>query len=173
MGHIEGMMAKSLWWVRAADEFLCVLNSSSLIYREKIQNTTVLDSPAKSIDQAPYVSIREDGLVTAFSNDPSDEIGNEQLAKDDKAGDGIRVDNGTVQQEPNAATQFDPVCVPTINAVMVPVKNCLNQLSRRSNMSMWALACVAITMTWPILGLLFFKRKRRHIFSSSSAKRWP
>ncbi|KAF3677254.1 putative embryogenesis-associated protein EMB8-like [Capsicum annuum] len=131
LGHIEGMMAKSLWWVRAADEFLCVLNSSSLIHREKIQNT-IVDSPLKSIDQAPYVSIREDGLVTAFSNDTSDEIGNEQLAKDDKAGDGIRVDNGTVRQEPNATTQFDPVRVPNINAVMVPVKNCLNQLSRCS-----------------------------------------
>ncbi|CAN4108163.1 unnamed protein product [Withania somnifera] len=170
LGHVEGMTAKSLWWVRAVDEFLFVLNSSSLIHREKIQNTTV-NSPLKSIDQSPYVNITEDGLVTAFSNKPSDEIGNEQRAKDDKAGDSIRVDNGTVQQEPNATTQFDPVCVPNINAMMVPVKNSLNQLSRHSKISIWLLACVAITTTWPILGSLFFKKKRRNNLSSSSVKR--
>ncbi|XP_055816330.1 embryogenesis-associated protein EMB8-like [Solanum dulcamara] len=165
LGHLEGMTGKSLWWVRAVDEFLTALNSSSLILREKIQNNTV-DSPLKSIDEAPYVNIREDGLVTAFSNEASGESGNEQLVKDD-----ISVNNGTVQQEPNATTEFDPVRGPNINAMMVPVKNCLNQLSRRSKISMWVLACVAITTTWPILGLLFYKKKLRNNFTSSSMKR--
>lgn len=131
----------------------------------QIQNNTV-DSPLKSIDEAPYVNIREDGLVTAFSNEASGELGNEQLVKDD-----ISVNNGTVQQEPNATTEFDPVRGPNINAMMVPVKNCLNQLSRRSKISMWVLACVAITTTWPILGSLFYKKKLRNNFSSSSMKR--
>ncbi|PHT97748.1 hypothetical protein BC332_33310 [Capsicum chinense] len=61
LGHLEGMTAKSLWWVRAIDEYLCALNSSSLNCREKIQNTTV-DSPLKSIDEAPYVNVMN-GLV--------------------------------------------------------------------------------------------------------------
>ncbi|KAF3648353.1 putative embryogenesis-associated protein EMB8-like [Capsicum annuum] len=61
LGHLEGMTAKSLWWVRAVDEYLCALNSSSLNCREKIQNTTV-DSPLKSIDEAPYVNVMN-GLV--------------------------------------------------------------------------------------------------------------
>ncbi|KAJ8572632.1 hypothetical protein K7X08_009143 [Anisodus acutangulus] len=171
------MTAKSLWWVRAVDEFLCALNSSSLIRREKIQNTTV-DSPLKSsIDQAPYVNIREDGLVTAFNNEPSGEVGNEQheqLAENVKAGDSIRGDNSTVQQERNATTQFDSVPGPTIDAMISPVKNCLNQLTRRSKISMWILACVAIATTWPILGSalpMFFKKKLCNIFSSSSLKR--
>ncbi|MCD7466344.1 hypothetical protein HAX54_002954 [Datura stramonium] len=177
LGYLEGMTAKSLWWVRVVDEFLCALNSSSLICREKIQNTTV-DHPLKSIDQAPYVNIREDGLVTAFSNEPSDEIGieqNEQLVENDKAGDSTMGDNGTVQQEQSAVTQVGPVPGPNINAMIVPVKNCLNQLiSRRSKISIWILACVAITTTWPILGSalpLFFKKKLHNVFSSSSPKK--
>ncbi|CAN4110716.1 unnamed protein product [Withania somnifera] len=137
-------------WVRAVDEFLCALNSSSLIHREKV----------------PYVNIREDGLVTAFGNEPSGEIGNEQLIEDDKAEDCFRVGSGTVQQA-NATTQFDPVRRPNFNAMIIPVKNCINQLSRHTKISMWVLACIAITTTWPILGSLFFKKKRRNIFSSS------
>ncbi|KAH0768282.1 hypothetical protein KY285_004153 [Solanum tuberosum] len=171
LGHLEGLTGKSLWWVRAVDEFFCAFNSSSLIRREKIQNNTVNSSPLKSIDEAPYVNIREDGLVTAFGEEPSGELGNEQQVEDDKVGDSVRVNNGTVQQEPNATTQFDPVRCPNINAMMVPIKNCLNQLSGRSKISMWVLACVAITTTWPILGSLLFKRKLRNKFSSSSTKR--
>lgn len=130
---------------------------------KQIQNTTVDSPPLKSIDEAPSVNIREDGLVTAFGHEPSSGLGNEQLVEDD---------NGTVQQEPNATTRFDPVCCPNINAMMVPVKNCLNQLSRRSKISMWVLACVAITTTWPILGSLLFKKKlRKKHFTSSSMKR--
>ncbi|XP_059313543.1 embryogenesis-associated protein EMB8-like isoform X1 [Lycium ferocissimum] len=177
LGHLEGMTAKSLWWVRAVDEFFSAFNSSSLIHRKKIQNATV-DSPLKSsIDQAPYVNIREDGLVTAFSSEPSGEVGsqqNEQLVEDDKAGGSIRVDNSTVQKEPNATTQSDPVPGPYINAMIAPIKNCLNQLSRRNKISIWVLACVAITTTWPILGSalpLFFRKKLRSIFSASSVKR--
>ncbi|KAL3350049.1 hypothetical protein AABB24_022867 [Solanum stoloniferum] len=167
LGHLEGLTGKSLWWVRAVDEFFCAFNSSSLIRRGKIQNNKVDSPPLKSIDEAPYVNIREDGLVTAFGNEPSGELGNEQLVEDDKVGD----NNGTVQQEPNATTQYDPVRCPNINAMLVPVKDCLNQLSRRSKISMWVLACVAITTTWPILGSLFFKKMLRKNFSSSSTKR--
>lgn len=105
----------------------------------QIQN----NSPLKSIDEAPY--------VTAFSNEASGEM---QLVKDDKVGDN---NNGRMQQEANATTQFDLVR----NSMMVPIKNCL------SRPSMWVLACVAITTTWPILGSLFFKKKR----NSSSMKR--
>ncbi|KAJ8529769.1 hypothetical protein K7X08_036604 [Anisodus acutangulus] len=171
LGYFEGMTAKSLWWVRAVNEFLCALNSSSLIHREKMQNTTV-DSPLESsIDQAPYVNIREDGLITAFSNEPSGEVGsqqNEQPVEDDKAADSIRGVNGTMQLETNAATQFDPVPEPDFDAMIIPVRRCLNQLSRHSKISMWVLAYVAIITTWPILGSalpMFFKKKLRNIFS--------
>lgn len=166
LAYFKGMTAKSLWWVRALDEFLCALHSSPLIHRDKMQNTTV-DSPLKSpINRAPYVNIREDGLVTAFSN--------ELLVEDDKAGDSITGDNDTVQQEPTATTQFLPVPDPDIDAMIIPVKRCLNQLSRHSRISMWVLAYVAIITTWPILAStlpLIFKKKLRNIFSLSSLKR--
>ncbi|WMV12391.1 hypothetical protein MTR67_005776 [Solanum verrucosum] len=188
LGYFEGMTAKSLWWVRAVDEFLCALNSSSLIHSKKV--TTVHSSLETSIDP-PYVNIREDGLVTAFSNDPSGEVGsqqNEQPVEDDKAGDRIRGVNGAMQLETNATTQFDPrsestrledagsrgpakmlvTPEPDFDAVIVPVKRCLNQLSRRSKISMWVLAYIAIITTWPILGSaspMFFKKKLRNIFS--------
>ncbi|KAL3350055.1 hypothetical protein AABB24_022867 [Solanum stoloniferum] len=191
LGYFEGMTAKSLWWVRAVDEFLCALNSSSLIHSKKMQITTVHSPLETSIDQAPYVNITEDGLVTAFSNEPSGEVGsqqNEQPVEDDKVGDRIRGVNGAMQLETNATTQFDPrsestrlgdagskgpgkmlvTPEPDLDAVIVPVKRCLNQLSRHSKISMWVLAYIAIITTWPILGSaspMFFKKKLRNIFS--------
>jgi len=155
-----------------------------------MQVTTVHSSLETSIDP-PYVNIREDGLVTAFSNDPSGEVGsqqNEQPVEDDKAGDRIRGVNGAMRLETNATTQFDPrsestrledagsrgpakmlvTPEPDFDAVIVPVKRCLNQLSRRSKISMWVLAYIAIITTWPILGSaspMFFKKKLRNIFS--------
>lgn len=137
----------------------------------QMQITTVHSPLETSIDQAPYVNIREDGLVTAFSNEPSGEVGsqqNEQPVEDDKAGDRIRGVNGAMQLETNATTQFDPTPEPDFDAVMVPVKRCLNQLSRRSKISMWVLAYIAIITTWPILGSaspMFFKKKLRNILS--------
>ncbi|KAH0768283.1 hypothetical protein KY285_004154 [Solanum tuberosum] len=189
LGYFEGMTAKSLWWVRAVDEFLCALNSSSLIHSKKV---TTVHSPLETSIDPQYVNIREDGLVTAFSNDPSGEVGsqqNEQPVEDDKAGDRIRGVNGAMQLETNATTQFDPrsestrledagglrgpakmlvTPEPDFDAVIVPVKRCLNQLSRRSRISMWVLAYIAIITTWPILGSaspMFFKKKLRNIFS--------
>ncbi|XP_016457909.1 embryogenesis-associated protein EMB8-like isoform X1 [Nicotiana tabacum] len=178
LAYFEGITAKSLWWVRAVEEYFRALKSSSLIHRENMQNTTV-DSPLESsIDQAPYVNVREDGMITAFSNEPSGDAGsqqNEQLAEDDNAGDCVRGVNATVQQEEtNATTQLDPAPKADFDAMMVPVKRCLNQLSRRSKISMWVLAYAAIITTLPILGSalpLFFKKKLRNIFSLSSPKR--
>ncbi|XP_055816328.1 embryogenesis-associated protein EMB8 isoform X3 [Solanum dulcamara] len=170
LGYFEGMTAKSLWWVRAVDEFLCALNSSELIHRKKMQISIVHSPLETSIDQAPYVNLREDGLVAAFSDEPSGEVGsqqNEQPVEDDKAGDRIRGVSGAMQLETNATTQFVPTPEPDFDAVMVPVKRCLNQLSRRSKISMWVLAYIAIITTWPILGSAspMFKKKLRNIFS--------
>lgn len=143
-----------------------------------MQNTTVVTPLESSIDQAPYVNVREDGMITAFSNEPSGDAGsqqNEQLAEDDNAGDCVRGVNATVQQEEtNATTQLDPAPKADFDAMLVPVKRCLNQLSRRSKISMWVLAYAAIITTLPILGSalpLFFKKKLRNIFSLSSPKR--
>ncbi|KAH0731854.1 hypothetical protein KY289_003042 [Solanum tuberosum] len=100
LGYLEGMTAKSLWWVRAVDEFLCALNSSSLNHREKLYSLLTYRECASH--ESPELIKREGGLVTAFSNEASGEVGNEQPVEDDKAGDSISVDHGKVQQEPNA-----------------------------------------------------------------------
>ncbi|WMV12388.1 hypothetical protein MTR67_005773 [Solanum verrucosum] len=52
--------------------------------------------------ESPELIKREGGLVTAFSNKASGEVGDEQPVEEDKAGDSISVDNGKVQQEPDA-----------------------------------------------------------------------
>ncbi|CAI9103777.1 OLC1v1002328C1 [Oldenlandia corymbosa var. corymbosa] len=76
LAYFEGIMAKSLWWVRALEEFLFVLHSSPLSQREKQKQMTQVPSsisPQKSskrIDDAPFVSVKENGLVAANGNGP-------------------------------------------------------------------------------------------------------
>ncbi|XP_004496351.1 embryogenesis-associated protein EMB8-like [Cicer arietinum] len=72
-GHLaffEGITASSLWWVRAANEFLDVLHSSHYMHEQKKISTpnTLLDS---SIDQGPYINLTGDGMVAALNNEPT------------------------------------------------------------------------------------------------------
>ncbi|KAI5439896.1 hypothetical protein KIW84_025308 [Lathyrus oleraceus] len=100
-GHLaffEGITASSLWWVRAANEFLDVLHSSHYMHQQKklyhlgalsgaflvvellfsllmamqiSKPNAPLDS---SIDQSPYINVTEDGLVAGLNNEPTTEI---------------------------------------------------------------------------------------------------
>ncbi|CAI8604233.1 unnamed protein product [Vicia faba] len=72
-GHLaffEGITASSLWWVRAANEFLDVLHSSHYMHEQKkvSKPKAPLDS---SIDQSPYINVTEDGMVAALNNEPT------------------------------------------------------------------------------------------------------
>ncbi|CAL5209270.1 unnamed protein product [Lathyrus oleraceus] len=74
-GHLaffEGITASSLWWVRAANEFLDVLHSSHYMHQQKkiSKPNAPLDS---SIDQSPYINVTEDGLVAGLNNEPTTE----------------------------------------------------------------------------------------------------
>lgn len=163
LAYFEGITAKSVWWVRAVDEFLCVLQSSPLIHREQkvqVSSTNPLDS---SIDQAPDVNFEAEGMVTAISKEP--------MCDADRSTDDMRIgepetripgekDNEHILQE----TVIAPAKMTSSlrDEITLPIKMCLNQLSRNSNKSMWLLAYVAIITTWPVLGsaLFWFFKKR-------------
>lgn len=56
LGYFDGMDAKGVWWVRAVDEFLTVLGSSTLIRRQNKMPDSLLIRPQKSlIDKDSYV----------------------------------------------------------------------------------------------------------------------
>ncbi|XP_058769985.1 embryogenesis-associated protein EMB8-like isoform X1 [Vicia villosa] len=74
-GHLaffEGITASSLWWVRAANEFLDVLHSSPYMHEQKqvSKPKAPLDS---SIDQSPYINVTQDGMVAALDSEPTTE----------------------------------------------------------------------------------------------------
>nr|GMC83648.1 embryogenesis-associated protein EMB8-like isoform X1 [Ipomoea batatas] len=128
---------------------------------------------SSSIDQAPYVSVMDDGMVSAVTNEPPpSDIGccelSEHTVAEDKAGDGssaAECNDVITPQEANANASAE---VAEDAVASPPVKKCLNQLSRRSKASIWLLAYVAIVLTLPILGSalpLLLKKRLRNIFS--------
>lgn len=166
-------------------------------------------SPEESaIDQAPYVNVVEDGMVTAIGNGHITDMGhlkNENLAQPDKAEDVVSVvseigngpttharslkndnyaehdkaedkisDTGKSGEIPNAAADSALSPGRDANNINVPIRRCVDQLSRYSRKSMWLLAYIAIITTWPVAGsalLLFFKKKFRNVFSGTSLRR--
>nr|GMC81371.1 embryogenesis-associated protein EMB8-like isoform X2 [Ipomoea batatas] len=174
LAYFEGLTAKSVWWVRAVDEFFRVLSSSPLI-KERAMQDTAMTNPieSSSIDQAPYVSVMDDGMVSAVTNEPPpSDIGccelSEHTVAEDTAGDGssaAECNDVITPQEANATATAE---VAEDTAALPPVRKCLNQLSRRSKASIWLLAYVAIVLTLPMLGSalpLLLKKRLRNIFS--------
>lgn len=130
------------------------------------QDTAITNPSESSIDQAPYVSVMDDGMVTAVTNEPPSDVGCEQAEHTVVPKDNAAECNDVITpQEANATTE-----VPEHNkdVALPPVRISLNQLSRRSKASIWLLAYVAIITTLPILGSvlpLLFKKRVRNIIS--------
>ncbi|KAL8114738.1 hypothetical protein AgCh_021559 [Apium graveolens] len=87
-GHLaffEGMDAKSLWWVRAVDEFLGILQSSKLMQKRKEVEVSPQISPLESsIDQGPFLNVVEHGLITAVATElktDAEEVQNENAVR--------------------------------------------------------------------------------------------
>ncbi|KAA8536574.1 hypothetical protein F0562_029052 [Nyssa sinensis] len=174
-GHLafyEGITAKSLWWVRAVNEFFSVLHSSSFIHRQKemqISSTIPLES---SIDQGPYVNVMEDGMVTAMGNEQTvgEDMHNEHKVQMEKAEDVISdTQNSDHMTGEKTDLTNDIAQAPgqDIGNIIAPVRRCMDQLSRHSRKQVWLLAYIAIITTWPLVGsalLLFFKKKFRNMF---------
>ncbi|KAL3651536.1 hypothetical protein CASFOL_004538 [Castilleja foliolosa] len=186
-GHLpffEGLAANSIWWVRAVDEFFGALQSSPLSQRKKevqmpISSVNPLES---STDEAPFVHVSEDGIVTAISEKVA-EISVEQELQNvdqDKTENTITADD-CVQLNQNTninlnQPQQDTAHSPKreISEIVAPVKKRLNQLSRHNRKSLWLLAYIALVTTWPVVGsvLTFFLGKKfRDLFSRAPVRR--
>ncbi|KAG9443963.1 hypothetical protein H6P81_015303 [Aristolochia fimbriata] len=184
-GHLafyEGLTADSLWWVRALDEFLSVLHSGPFMHKQKkIQSTMHISSTQSEIDKGPYVDVTEDGMIAAVGSNPTAEKEIGELA-----GDLIIQDNEAVAEaacfnqvdeeresdrdltkeaaQSSGQASQDRRDVNLLRDVTTPIVKCLKQLSRRSRLSMWFLAYIAILTTWPLLGslLLAVLKRKRH-----------
>lgn len=130
-----------------------------------------------SIDQAPYVHILQDGMITAVSEEASAEIGkpHQENVDQHKSQDTVQEErntNSSLIQPPPGIAHYSSER--DISDLVSPVKKCLNQLSRQNQKSVWLLAYVAIITTWPVVGpalSAFLRRKFRNIFSGASVRR--
>ncbi|KAK2966092.1 hypothetical protein RJ640_025588 [Escallonia rubra] len=192
LAYFEGITAQSIWWVKAVDEFLSVLHSSPLMHRKMEMRHTVCLTYCKllacylvaqkgdsslirtlesSVDQGPYVSVMEDGLVTAVGNETpvdAEVIRNQPACQNDNDEDAItdtqvvdHMNGGKAHLTNDLAHSREE-----IKNIRDPIRKCMDQLSRQSKKSIWLLAYIAIVTTWPLVGsalLLFFKKKLRSI----------
>ncbi|WJX20439.1 hypothetical protein P8452_09994 [Trifolium repens] len=175
-GHLaffEGITASSLWWVRAANEFLDVLLASNYMHVQKKISAPnkLLDS---SIDQGPYVNVTEDGMVAASNNEPTTDDVEEINERQDTHHDSHdKVLEENKQDELVTKTESgDSSCIaktasahnPVPLDVLTPIKRYVGQLSRQNRWSIWLLVYIAITTSWPLVGsalyLVFGKRLR-------------
>ncbi|KZV48655.1 abhydrolase domain-containing protein 3 [Dorcoceras hygrometricum] len=169
-GHLpyfEGLAAKSVWWVRAVEEFFSVLQSSPLSHRKKEMPDSSSNNPFQSsIDHAPYVHILEDGIVTAVGNEVDLGVQGLENADQNKTQDMFSIEG---KQTPGLDQ------TPHLDVEHVgPVKKSLNQISRQNRKSLWLLGYIAIITTWPLVGSalkIFFKKKFQNRLSLSSFRR--
>ncbi|KAL8540732.1 hypothetical protein ACS0TY_002094 [Phlomoides rotata] len=155
-GHLpffEGFTAKSVWWVRAVDEFFGVLQSSPLSHRIKEVSSATANPLESSIDQAPYVHVLEDGMVSAV-NDEVVETGRDHAEE-------------CVNKHDLQTSDF---------VAPAEKKKCLNQLqlSSQNKKTLYLLAYIAIITTWPLVGpalSLFLRKRFQRFFSTPSVTR--
>ncbi|KAI3448346.1 hypothetical protein Pfo_005011 [Paulownia fortunei] len=182
-GHLpffEGLTAKSVWWVRAVDEFFGALQSSSLSQRKKEMSVSSVNPLESSIDEAPYVLVLEDGMVTGVSDEVAEiEVRHQENLDQDKTEDTIHAEGCVLKKENTKIDLSQPPDIANspergISDIVAPVKKCLNQLSRQNRKSLWLLGYIAIITTWPVVGsvLSVFLRKRfQNLFSRASGRR--
>lgn len=191
-GHLaffEGITANRLWWVKAVDEFLSVLYTSPYMHRRKKVQNPIQHSPTEtSIDQGPYVTITEEGMVSAVGNEPTSPIVNESDNQVTAERETRKIVVNTHESDREDETKADPICetsepckqeIPSnhdakLLDISAPLKRCIQQLSRRSKTSMWLLAYIAVMTTWPMLGpaiFLLFKRKLKNVLPSAWLKK--
>ncbi|KAL6525204.1 hypothetical protein OROMI_030797 [Orobanche minor] len=166
-GHLaffEGIAGSHLWWVRAVNEYLGVLLSSSLMHRQKTENAgphfTLTQS---SIDQGPYLKVA-DGMVAAMVTETTDSVTNETFEEKNDHDQTNQI--GSVS-ESNHANGGDIKGGPGF------VERCLHQLSRQNNKSIWLLAYVAVVSSWPLVGAalgFLLRRKLKKVLPANSPK---
>ncbi|XP_075477246.1 embryogenesis-associated protein EMB8-like [Primulina tabacum] len=169
-GHLpyfEGLTAKSVWWVRAVEEFFSVLQSSPLSRRKKEMPDSSFNSPIRSsIDHAPYVHIVEDGIVTAVGDEVNLGVQRLDNADQNKTQDMFFIEG----KQTSGLDHTQPLDTKHVG----PVKKSLNQISRQNRKSLWLLGYIAIVTTWPLVGsalAIFFRKKFQNRLSLATFRR--
>ncbi|XP_062098651.1 embryogenesis-associated protein EMB8-like isoform X2 [Humulus lupulus] len=168
-GHLaffEGLTAARLWWVRATGEFLRVLHSSQYMHvQNKILNSGPKSSLDSTIDQGPFVSVVEDGMVAAVGNEQTNNNSVEELSETQKS-HCENTETVSVADQDELSSQPESGFVPVIKETSgqatrvqdakpldtTPVKRCLDVLRQQNRFSIWLLAYIAIATSWPLLG---------------------
>ncbi|KAG4215518.1 hypothetical protein ERO13_A01G183000v2 [Gossypium hirsutum] len=156
-------------WVRVVNEFFGVLRISPHIEgRKKMQGSTMPKPLQSSIDQAPYLNVMEDGMVTAMSNEQTDAFVEDISDADtthSKKDEGTISDKGTsvdLTDKLNPEKQIKQQVEQNVKDLIVPVQGRIDKLSRRSRQSIWLLVYISIITTWPFVGsVLLSVLKRR------------
>uniref|UniRef100_A0A7N0REQ7 AB hydrolase-1 domain-containing protein n=1 Tax=Kalanchoe fedtschenkoi TaxID=63787 RepID=A0A7N0REQ7_KALFE len=183
-GHLaffEGITAKNLWWVRATVEFLSVLHSSPHVHHpKKILETGHHSLPDSSIDQGPFVNVGGDGLVAAVgsehtTNNSEEDTHNLQNQNASLSEHASEPKTAIIPETAQHSNQPESGVSNLSPASSSPVKRRLNELiSRHSNLSIWLLAYIAITTSWPVVGSIikmFYGRKIRNAPMSAGINR--
>ncbi|KAM6543119.1 hypothetical protein CsatB_007566 [Cannabis sativa] len=168
-GHLaffEGITATRLWWVRATGEFLRVLHSSQYMHvQNKIMNSGPKSPLDSTIDQGPFVSVVEDGMVAAVGNEQTRDNLVEEFSKTQKS-HCENTDTVSVADQDEPGSQPESGFVSVIKEISgqatsiqdakppdtTPIKRCLDLLRRQNRFSIWLLAYIAIVTSWPLLG---------------------
>ncbi|KAM7250855.1 hypothetical protein ACFE04_022738 [Oxalis oulophora] len=169
-------------WVRAVSEWFTVLHSTPCIKKNKkpsvvsqIAGSSAPIQSVSSINEAPYVNVTQDGMVTAMSDMKTDnileEVTNDQITVTEEVEEEILdTENSDMVVKPNKP--MEPPSSPKQNndSSIVPVKSIIQRISQHSRVSMWLLAYIAIVTTWPVVGsslLLFLTKRFKRIVPSS------
>ncbi|XP_065870481.1 uncharacterized protein [Euphorbia lathyris] len=174
LAYYEGITANSMWWVRAVDEFLQVLHSSSLRNKRKMEGSNLHNLCESSIDQGPFVNVMEDGMVTATTNSQDNVVEDTSSNEDElkTISDGERNDNTTEKIDSKIIVK-QPLDQ-NVNDPTVAVRRYMGQLSRHNKFSIWLLAYIALVTSWPLVGsalLLFIKKRFKNIIPATFLRR--
>ncbi|KAK8668295.1 hypothetical protein V6N13_105754 [Hibiscus sabdariffa] len=162
-GHLafyEGITASGIWWVRVVNEFFGVVRASPLIKRQKTQGCPLPKPLQSSIDQAPYLNVTGDGMVTAVGNEPrhvlQEDTPNEHTIHGNKDESAISDNRAHFEltDKINSDEQIKQKVEKNVKDLIFPVQVRIDKLSRRSRQSIWLLAYIAIVTTWPFVGSL-------------------
>lgn len=145
-------------------------------YVLQILNSSPHSSLESAIDQGPYVNFAEDGMVAAMGNEQTstvvgplsegqnihDESSDNEMTSDSEQDERMTTENSALA--PNIAQTSKLAAKPS------SIRKCLEKLSQHNRISMWLMAYIAITTSWPLVGpaLQFvFKNKFKSVLPAA------
>lgn len=149
----------------------------------QVQESTVPAPSESLIDQGPYVNVVEDGMVAAAGtvamNNVVEDTPNKSVTQLNKDHDDVsletenddRVARKTLHKNnlmPPSQQNVDP------DDLIAPMRRHIDQLSRQSRISIWLLALLAVSTTWPLVGsalTLFLKRRFKRFMPAALLRR--